>query len=389
MSLRLGRKALVRHGSLVLLIVFSAACAWLTATRLHVSGDLTSLFPTEGQAATLTRWMHAFGGHEPALVLVRGELAQDVERVAEAVADELRRAPSVARVLERTPNPGNTSDPTLAWAFADEAARARLAHFVDPEGMRERLAGTREMLLAPAGASEAESWLARDPLRLAAVPWETTQELAAGISSRPGDAFATQDGHARLLVLEPRGSAFVSLDAAALVADVDRAARLAASPGVTVQLAGGHATAHATERILRRDLAVSGVLSLALASLAFVATFRRVRALLAVLPPLVLGTLWTTGLAALLPHGLSAVAVAFAAVVVGVGVDTGVHVYAALLDARRDGVPPEQAAAHARSVTWRPTLSAAAAAAAAFGSLALGGLEECASSVSCAVPAKF
>ena len=105
--------------------------------------------------------------------------------------------------------------------------------------------------------------------------------------------------------------------------------------------------------MLRRDLEVSGTLSLVLASLAFVVTFRRARALVAVLPPLVLGTLWTTGIAALLPAGLSAVAIAFAAVVVGVGVDTGVHVYAALLDARRAGLAPAEAAASSRATTWR------------------------------------
>jgi hypothetical protein len=357
-----------------LVLFFSAACAWVTATKLHVSGDLTSLFPTGGEAAALVRWTHAFGGQDTALVLVRGDRPPDVERVAGTLADLLRRAPSVARVLERTPAPALASDPTLAWALADARARRRLAHLVEPEGMRERLAGTREMLLAP-GSADAEAWLARDPLRLAVIPWEPRQELAAGVGSQPGTPFVTPDGFARLVVLEPRGSAFVSRDAAGLVGDVEEAARAAARPGVTVELAGGHAVAHATERMLQRDLALSGALSLALASLAFVVTFRRVRALLAVLPPLVLGTLWTTGLAALLPSGLSAVAVAFAAVVVGVGVDTGVHVYAALLEARRDGLPPTRAAARARETTWRPTLSAAAAAAAAFASLTLGGLE--------------
>jgi predicted exporter len=126
--------------------------------------------------------------------------------------------------------------------------------------------------------------------------------------------------------------------------------------------------------MLRRDLEVSGALSALLASLAFVATFGRLRALAAVLPPLALGTLWTTGLAALLPTGLHAVAVGFAAVVVGVGVDTGVHVYAALLEARRGGASPAEAARRARTETWRPTLTAAAVAGVAFASLALSGL---------------
>jgi predicted RND superfamily exporter protein len=68
------------------------------------------------------------------------------------------------------------------------------------------------------------------------------------------------------------------------------------------------------------------------------------------------------------------VAIAFAAVVVGVGVDTGVHVYAALLDARRAGLAGADAARAARDATAGPTLTAAAVAAIAFASLALSGL---------------
>jgi predicted RND superfamily exporter protein len=355
------------------IVVVSVACAWLTAVRLRVTGDLSTLFPESGDAAALGRFTRAFGGRDPAVLLVRGPNADDVTQVAAGVAEALRRAPSVARVIDRAPGvaPG---DPTLAWIHAGPEARDRLAYAVTAEGMRARLVETRSLLLAPAGDEDAEAWLARDPLRLALVPWESPAELASGVASAPGRSFVGDEGRARLVIAEPRGSAFDSAAARALVEDVDRAAAAAARPGVTTELAGGHAIAWATERMLRRDLEISGMLSAILASLAFVVTFRRARALAAVLPPLALGTLWTTGIAALLPAGLSAVAVAFAAVVVGVGVDTGVHVYSALLDARRAGHAPAEAARRARSATWRPTLTAAAVAALTFGSLALSGL---------------
>jgi hypothetical protein len=141
-----------------------------------------------------------------------------------------------------------------------------------------------------------------------------------------------------------------------------------------MELTGGHAIAVATEQMIVRDLELSGTLSLVLAAVAFVATFGRARALVAVMPPLGLGTLWTTGIAAALPGGLTAVSIGFAAVVVGVGVDTGVHVYGALLDARRGGLTGVAAARAARDATWRPTLLAALVAGAAFASLGLSGL---------------
>ncbi len=368
--------AAARRGRIarVAVVMLTVVSVWLTAAKLRVAGDVSTLFPDSGDAAALARFTRAFGGRDPAVVLVRGQSARDVASVAESIAESLRHAPSIVRVVDRAAPPSPPHDPTLAWLYAGPLARARLRAAVTPEGMRARLMDTRAMLLAPAGAFSAEEWLARDPLRLGQIPWEGQAELAAGVTVSASGAFASEDGRARLVVAEPRGSAFESAAARALVEDVERAERAASRPGVTTELAGGHAIAWATEQMLRQDLEVSGTLSLVLASVAFVVTFRRARALAAVLPPLILGTLWTTGLAALFPAGLNAVAIAFAAVVVGVGVDTGVHVYAALLEARRAGHPPREAARVARAATARPTLTAAAIAALAFASLALGGL---------------
>jgi predicted RND superfamily exporter protein len=373
-----GRTAVLRARLLRAALVFvTIASAWLTATKLRMSGDLSTLLPESGDAGALVRWTHAFGVRDPAIVLVRGQRPEDVQAAADAIAQSLRAAPSVARVIDRAPTPSHLPDPTLAWAYAGPRARARLASIVTPEGMRARLEETRAMLLAPAEGVDSEAWLARDPLRLSQVPWESRTELAAGVPAWPGGMFIADGGKARMVLAEPRGSAFVSADAQRLVEDVERAegaVTAAGIRGVTTELSGGHAIAWSIELMLRHDLEVSGTLSIVLASLAFVLTFRRVRALAAVLPPLVLGTLWTTGIAALLPSGLSAVAIGFAAVVVGVGVDTGVHVYAALLEARRAGLAPAEAARRARSDTWQPTLTAAAVAAVAFGSLSLCGL---------------
>jgi predicted RND superfamily exporter protein len=360
-----------------IVVLATIVCAWLTAGRLHVSGDLATLFPESGAAGALARWTRASGGREPAVVLIRGRDADDVASAADALAEALRGAPSIERVIERAPVPGGLRDPTLAWIHAGPAARARLARLVTPDGMRARLRETRALLLAPGGDTEAEAWLAQDPLRLAQVPWEGGAELAAGVRAAPGGEFIADGGRARLVLAAPRGSAFVSADARAVVEDVERAiatAKRSAPQDLTMEVSGGHAIAFATEALLKRDLALSGSLSLVLASAAFVATFGRARALVAVLPPLALGTLWTTGIAALLPSGLTAVSIAFAAVVVGVGVDTGVHVYAAVLDARRQGLAGVDAARAARDATWRPTLLAATVAGAAFASLGLSGL---------------
>lgn len=355
--------------------LFVATCVsfYLTTFKLHLSSDLTDLFPNRGDAGMLTRFLRGFGGGDLAVVLVRGDDPVKVDAASAALAEGLRGKPSVVRVLDAAPPPKGF-EPTLAWAYAGPTARDALANALTPEGMRARLDGTREMLLAP-GSSEATEWLARDPLRLTTIPWEHRTELAAGVNVGTGEggAFVGDAGRARLVIAEPRGSAFHGEDAEAFVRDAEAAmdAARARVPTVSMDLTGGHAIAHATASMLRRDMIVSSVLSTVLASLVFLATFRRMRALVAVLPPLGLGTLWTTGIATAFPAGLSAIATAFAAVVVGVGVDTGVHVYAALLEGRRRGLSPAEAARFSRRETWRPTLLAALAAGFAFSALAV------------------
>jgi predicted RND superfamily exporter protein len=364
----------VRARLAVVLAIVSAVALWLTIAKLRLSPDLSPLFPDRGEAAALARYARAFGPSEIAMVLVRGASPDEVEAAARDVADALRTKPSVARVVDRAP-PVPEIDPTLAWAYAGPAARERLAATLTVDGMRARLEETRALLLAP-GASEVEAWLARDPLRLAAIPFETRTEVGAALRASADGAFVTADGRARLVAAQARGSSFESASAATFVADAESAMRTArgAHPGTVIDIAGGHAIAQATEAMMKRDLRISSMTSLVLSSIAFLIAFRRARALVAVLPPLALGTLWTTALAAMWPGGLSVIAIAFAAVVVGVGVDTGVHVYAALLEARRRGLAPDEAADEARRVTWRPTLTAAIVAGVAFAALALSDL---------------
>ena len=356
------------------LIALTGLALWLTVTRLRISSDLSLLFPTQREASALARFARVFGGGDLGVVLLRGATAEEVEAASRELVAALRSKPSVVRVLDRAPD-AKLADPTLAWIHAGPTARRALAHALTPEGMRERLEETRTLLLAP-GSKAAEDWLSKDPLRLALIPWESKRELAAGVVAGSDGVFRADEGRARLVILEPRGGAFDADAASRFVRDFEEARdrTRGSHSSVAIDLTGGHAIADATATMLKRDLALSGTLSLVLSSVMFAVTFRRVRALLAVLPPLVLGTLWTTGIAALVPTGLSALAIAFTAVVVGVGVDTGVHVYAALLRGRRAGLLPHAAATFARRTTWRPTFLAAVAAGLAFGSLALSDL---------------
>lgn len=353
--------------ALVLLTVVTSVAVTL---RLRIDPNVSSLLPDRGEAAALRRYVRGFGGGDLAVVLVQGPDREMNATVANEIAEELGTRASVARASAHVDS-SRALDPMLAFRHADPRAMERLRTALTPEGMRARLAESRAMLLAPGSGAAAEV-IGRDPLRLAQLVYEGA-DIGAGVRTQPDGAFATDDGTAYLVLAEPKGQALRGEDARQFVRDAEAVLgpNRVAHPDMNFGLTGGHAIAAATETMLTRDLTISSTIAMVLASLVFALIFRRVRALLAVMPPLALGTVWTAGVATFFSGGLSGIAIAFMSVVVGVGVDTGVHVYAALLEARRAGLAPREAARQAREKTARSVLLAAATAAAAFGALGL------------------
>jgi predicted exporter len=365
----------VRRGALIATLAVIAATVLSSLAiglGLHLEPNVASLLPDSGDAAALRRYVRGFGGGDLGVVMIKGPDADENERLAQEIADALQKKPMVELATWRIDLNGKSLDPMLLFRHADAKTRDALLAALEPEAMRARLADTRRMLLAP-GASALGEVVQKDPLRLAQIVFDKPSVGASGVRTQANGAFANEDGTMNLVFVKPKGQALHGDDAQAFVDDAEAvlAPLRKEHPKVKLGLTGGHAIAAATKDMLISDLETSGTLSMVLASLVFALTFRRFRALLAVMPPLVLGTLWTAGLAAALPGGLSAIAVAFTSVVVGVGVDTGVHVYAALMTARRNGLSGADAAREARRRTTKDVMGAAIIAAIAFGALYL------------------
>lgn len=346
----------------------------LLLPRLRLSGRLARLFPDDPAAKALGAYVDAFGGGDVTIVLVRGEDPVAVARAAEAIAAKATGKPGVkgatTSVAPPPPDPdAKPPDPTLAWTFADAEQRKQLAAALTDDGMRARLEETRSLLLMP-GSSGLSSLVQHDPLRLFAIVQGRARTLAATVGADETGALVADGGRARFVLINTVGSALDSEEAKRLIGSLEAAIEEGKQPGVRASIAGGAAIARDVEHMIRSDLYLSSALSTVLVAVAFLVTFRRSRALLAIGPPLLMGTLWTTAVAALLPGGITAIAMGFASVVIGVGLDTGVHVYAAVERARAEH-PEGDAAEIARNEVARPTLTAAVAAGCAFGAMGL------------------
>ncbi|HWL86788.1 MAG TPA: hypothetical protein VNO21_13350, partial [Polyangiaceae bacterium] len=82
------------------LIVVTLLSLWLSTFKLHLSGDLTDLFPNRSETTMLMRFLRGFGGGDLGVVLLRGEDPSKVEAAAIALVAALRTKPSVVRVLD-------------------------------------------------------------------------------------------------------------------------------------------------------------------------------------------------------------------------------------------------------------------------------------------------
>jgi len=108
-------------------------------------------------------------------------------------------------------------------------------------------------------------------------------------------------------------------------------------PRVNISYYGPHYEAITDSELLSNDFYVTSFYSFAAVVLLFVIAFRRPEALLFVSVPLVIGVTWTLGFSSLLVGRLTQVTIAFAAILIGLGIDFSVHLYNRYIEEQREG----------------------------------------------------
>ncbi|MCB9761753.1 MAG: MMPL family transporter [Alphaproteobacteria bacterium] len=148
-------------------------------------------------------------------------------------------------------------------------------------------------------------------------------------------------------------------------------AQLEAAAPEALWMAGAHVTTARSVQGIQEDLtrtsAVSGLLVLTVLILGL----RSLRAPLLVLPPVILGNVVALAGVALWAGALNLYSSMGTALLLGLGVDFGVHLSARYGELRAEGVPPEDAVAGAFASAGRPCVTAALTSAAAFLALML------------------
>lgn len=310
----------VRHGKAILVVagVFTLFTTW-GATRLELTTDLSALRPAEHPALEAERVLSgrfAVGLDTTTLVVRGDDLAQTLAR-SDAATEVVRGAVPGAEVVSPT-----------EWLVAPEQADERLERLARmpfaraADVLEEAL---RQQNLAPAAFAEGLDALrafgrGEDPG--APGPDDFPSGLAELLRfdevGRDGDG---NDGGAVWAALRvrlpektwpdgPPPEVLERLDEAAPGVAVASVIRLGASLKV----------------VAARDLEVLLLAALGVVALVVLVAFRGrpVRSLLA-MTPVLLGSLWTLGLWGALGHGIDLLGLAVVPILLGIGIDDGLH----------------------------------------------------------------
>jgi uncharacterized protein len=189
----------------------------------------------------------------------------------------------------------------------------------------------------------------------------------------PGGYYQSPDGHAVVVVARAAVAAGDLGRARETLSRIDAVVRdvlgSPASAGVKGGYAGDLVTGLSEYGAVRTDLVDVGVLGVSLVLAVVLLFFMRLRALVAMGLTISAGIAWTFGATQLAIGHLNVATGFLFSIVAGNGINFGIIYMARYFEERRAGRSPAEAVLVSHEQTWPSTLTAAAAASAAYGSL--------------------
>lgn len=306
--------------------------------RLNLHGDLLDLLPRSSKAAqAFASYSKHMVASQELVVLVTCSDPSTLTDFAERYSQALSKLPDVAQVTHRISGQSLRYLRDHLLLLLDENDIAELGRRLTPAALDKRASELRGLLSAPGGSSMAPL-LTADPLEL--VPL-ITRRMGSGLKVDATSGYLrTADGTALLIKVRPRFAPLEWERDQQLIAD---ASQLARSLGAEVSdrrfdsakipkvaFTGAYAFPPFFRLWIEKDMTLSTFLSVGAVFLLFALFFRSLRILPWVLLPLSLAGLWTSIAATLLFGRISGVSLAFATILVAIGIDLPIQLYSRL-----------------------------------------------------------
>ncbi len=329
------KQVLHRPKTVLAAAVLLALGAAVPLYHFHLDADVGNLLPAHSQSAqAFAGFSRNFTAEQQLIVLVEDSNPARLPEFATRYASALEKLSSVAEVRFRLSAQTATFLRDHLLALLDENDLAALPERTTAAALRARMAKMRSMLTAPGGSAMAP-FLSGDPLDLLSV---VGPRLGQSLTANSKDGtFVSPDGKA--LVMFVRSKSHLDIDACKnllqqatriatdLGAEISQGEFVLSGKAPVVGFTGAAAFAPNYRDWLHFDLTLSTTISIVVVLFLFAAYFRALRILPLVGIPLLLALTWTASLAQLALGHVSAVSLAFATILLAIGIDIPIQLY--------------------------------------------------------------
>jgi len=355
---RIGDYAARRKGFVFLTTALLVFLAGSLGTRLRLDTDILDMVPRGNpKVGAFKSSLEDFGGIDYLVILVEapeGESAEDYHEFADAFAEKLRSLPDVVSVEYRLGANQALLDLFRKYALLllppDELPD--LEKKLTNAGIRAAVAEDKRILASPTAAL-LKDLVRQDPLGIGRLIASRLIGGSQGLRLNPVDGYyMSEDGSALLMLVKPRRSSQDLRFTADFVARVRQAEAIARSEaakegvrvdGLRVGYGGSYIITLVDSELIRSDLRLTGICSFVGVILIYLVGYRRLGALLYSSIPLIVGQALTFGLAAVILGRLNSASSGFVAMLMGLGTDFTIIMYARYVEARRNGMEVEHA----------------------------------------------
>ncbi len=328
------------------------------ASRLRIESDFLALIPDGNPAVQELRvTLDRFGSIDMlmvALALDEGRDLDDDIAYADYFVEALRASPDIEWVEYRAHDFVDVAEELferITLFMTPVELEAFLAKFSE-EGARQTAAELAEMIKSPLAAGYKEL-LVKDPLGVAGLLSKRLnfQEMGPRFHKETG-YLIDPDERFLLMLIRPKGAAADIAFSKKIVAQLDEIKAACNARWVEEEFdgeppqslyGGGYVIALEDSKLIANDMAVGAIVALIGVVALFALTFRRSSALLIAAAPLIFGLALTFGFAYLALNKLNAATSAFAALLIGLGIDFVIVLYSRYLEERDAGASHERA----------------------------------------------
>jgi uncharacterized protein len=326
-----------QHPTRILIIFLLVLVLSFVATgRLRFEADWLRLLPSDrGALKVLVEDLQDFSRLERLYILVEGEDQSELIKAAHGLRDSLAELEIGGDKAFKEVSSGMRMD-MERWAEVLSLYLSAPQLFLQGEAVeefKEQLSDSEiqskvrqsKALLTSSLASGWRGIILVDPLSMRELLFTRLQGGSPWTPSLEEGYLLSSNEKALLMVADP---SFASADIRSTQALVRKLEDIKESfPTVRISFVGPHTMTVGKAGVMQQDLLVSFLSSLAIVLALFYLAYRRWATLLFVGFPLLVGVQITLGAAALFIGGLNLITVAFAAIIVGLGIDFAIHIY--------------------------------------------------------------